>query len=658
MSYMFRLRSLSLAIIAAGSIAVAITLAPPAFAATCGEIETTIIDCASAQDTTGSPIVALLVVAIQILTGLIGIVAIGALIYAGILYSSASGNASQVAKAKEIITNTVIGLILFAGMALLLNYLIPGGLFTGNARFGAGGNGESSKFNQDTIAGSGSGSGSSNTTTGQTAVTVASWNSLFSNKTSIASGAKSIGGKAQVIGFQEVHWTDSKHRDALLKDFICSSCKFDGYMDPATRNNSGSKPSSLPIAWERSRFTRIGAGYKNVYLENDYAGGGAGSAKWITWVKLKDIKTGDQFYVLNTHTVASVESKGKPSGDNTRLRGYVRHMDTLSSLIKSFKKDNVPIVVLGDFNVNYRYDIKEKYRDFPYVRLGQIGLKSTWNQLNLAGISSSASTHGGGSRLIDYVWTWGPNVSVKSASIGSRYGSDHHAVYSSLTMGVSKTSSSTVAGSASTLSSLSKVENFRDLALLNSNLIRPGVIYRSAKLQSATASDKTKLASGLKNGAIIDLRTPTVRSRSPDPAISGVMNLNFPVDGVASASGYVTAFVNDADGREQFGLALTRIANTPGPVLIHCTAGKDRTGWLSSMLLYIAGANDQQVMTEYLQSNTAGADFKVDKSWLSAALSAARKKNDGSIMTYITSSSTGLGVSAATVAKIKEKISN
>ena len=108
-------------------------LAPSALAASCGNVETSIIDCSSANDTTGSSVVALLVTAIQVLTGAVGIVAIGAFIYAGILYAAASGNSSQVAKAKELIAKTVIGLVLFAGMALLLNYLIPGGLFSGNA---------------------------------------------------------------------------------------------------------------------------------------------------------------------------------------------------------------------------------------------------------------------------------------------------------------------------------------------------------------------------------------------------------------------------------------------------------------------------------------------------------------------------------------------
>lgn len=137
-----RFVTLSLLLFATALVGAAV-LNKPAFAADCSGVETSVVDCSGAKDTTGSGVVAVLVLAIQILTGLVGVVAIGALVYAGVLYTSASSNAAQVTKAKELIRNTIIGLILFAVMALGLNYLIPGGLFSGNTKFGAGGNGKS-----------------------------------------------------------------------------------------------------------------------------------------------------------------------------------------------------------------------------------------------------------------------------------------------------------------------------------------------------------------------------------------------------------------------------------------------------------------------------------------------------------------------------------
>ncbi len=67
--------------------------------------------------------------ALAILTGGVVIAAIAAFVWAGIMYSSAGGSADMVKKAKDIITQTVIGLVLFAALALLLTWLIPGGVF-------------------------------------------------------------------------------------------------------------------------------------------------------------------------------------------------------------------------------------------------------------------------------------------------------------------------------------------------------------------------------------------------------------------------------------------------------------------------------------------------------------------------------------------------
>lgn len=64
-----------------------------------------------------------------IMTAGVGVAAIAAFVYAGIMYSSADGRAEQVKKAKDIMLQTVIGLVAFAIMALALQYLIPGGVF-------------------------------------------------------------------------------------------------------------------------------------------------------------------------------------------------------------------------------------------------------------------------------------------------------------------------------------------------------------------------------------------------------------------------------------------------------------------------------------------------------------------------------------------------
>ena len=56
------------------------------------------------------------------------IAAIGSVVVAGVLYTSAGSNSSQVQKAKTMITNTIIGVLAYAVMWAILEWLIPGGV--------------------------------------------------------------------------------------------------------------------------------------------------------------------------------------------------------------------------------------------------------------------------------------------------------------------------------------------------------------------------------------------------------------------------------------------------------------------------------------------------------------------------------------------------
>jgi hypothetical protein len=66
---------------------------------------------------------------IDIFTTIIGVAAVGGIVFGAVKYSSAGGNADQVKKAKETIINVVIGLLAYALLYSFLNYLIPGGIF-------------------------------------------------------------------------------------------------------------------------------------------------------------------------------------------------------------------------------------------------------------------------------------------------------------------------------------------------------------------------------------------------------------------------------------------------------------------------------------------------------------------------------------------------
>jgi hypothetical protein len=102
-------------------------------ASKCGGTDTAIISCSAdntGNDLTNNGVWALLLMGINILTAGIGIAAVGGVIYGSILYTTAGDNDGQIKQAKEVIRNVVIGLIMYVAMYALLQFIIPGGIFS------------------------------------------------------------------------------------------------------------------------------------------------------------------------------------------------------------------------------------------------------------------------------------------------------------------------------------------------------------------------------------------------------------------------------------------------------------------------------------------------------------------------------------------------
>lgn len=257
--------------------------------------------------------------------------------------------------------------------------------------------------------------------------TTASWNSNADNKLIIGDQVKTIMGKTQILGLQEVHHTDQ--RASVTSKAICSSCAYAGYL--ASYTSGAASASSYPIIWNKASFTQIGSGSSRQMCDAAKTTTYSYAARYATWVKLQSKVNGKQFYVVNTHLMGVGESAGKPGSDSVLISRYKTHMTNLTALINELKAANVPIYVVGRFNVNYRYDHTVKTSYFPYASLGAIGVRSGWDAMSLSGISSSVGTEGTGSRLIDYVFA-SQRSDVMSNSIAvssSQYGAGHSVAF-------------------------------------------------------------------------------------------------------------------------------------------------------------------------------------------------------------------------------------
>lgn len=92
-----------------------------------------------------------------------------------------------------------------------------------------------------------------------------------------------------------------------------------------------------PIIWNKTRFELVEDGVMPNLKYFD------GSKLRVPWVKLKDINTQQEFYVLNTH------DPSKPENAIYRFQNADQHVE----YIKSLASEGLPIVFTGDFNSGY-----------------------------------------------------------------------------------------------------------------------------------------------------------------------------------------------------------------------------------------------------------------------------------------------------------------
>jgi hypothetical protein cdiviTM7_00602 len=94
----------------------------------CAGVDTSTIECGGKSGK--EAIFDIVKQAVKILTMGVGVTAVGAVVYGGILFSSSGDKPENIKKAREIWINVVIGLLLYAFFVTLTQFLIPGGVFS------------------------------------------------------------------------------------------------------------------------------------------------------------------------------------------------------------------------------------------------------------------------------------------------------------------------------------------------------------------------------------------------------------------------------------------------------------------------------------------------------------------------------------------------
>ncbi|KAF4953369.1 hypothetical protein FSARC_12420 [Fusarium sarcochroum] len=184
---------------------------------------------------------------------------------------------------------------------------------------------------------------------------------------------------------------------------------------------------------------------------------------------------------------------------------------------------------------------------------------------------------------------------------------------------------------------ISGLANFRDLggrplpiSSRPDHTIKSGIVFRSAEPSRLTKEGESALQN-LKISHVYDLRsrteieryasgirewpgaervfTPVFLDEDYGPEAIALRFQNYTAEG---SEGFVEAYRGIWEtGTNSINTILSHLAKPdPTPLLIHCTAGKDRTGVICAFILSICGVDDQTIAREYSLTEVGLGDFR------------------------------------------------
>ena len=185
---------------------------------------------------------------------------------------------------------------------------------------------------------------------------------------------------------------------------------------------------------------------------------------------------------------------------------------------------------------------------------------------------------------------------------------------------------------------MESIHNFRDFGgywTQDGSVIKKGLLFRSGSLAAISIDNKQQL-SALGVRTICDLRSPREQRDKPDsiPDNWDGRYLHIPINGgMQPESGHISQLysllfgearkINFTDVAMQayrnyvtdFRAEYAEIISITSarenlPILIHCTAGKDRTGFACSLIQMLLGMPFELIIQDYLRTNDHLNEFK------------------------------------------------
>lgn len=170
-----------------------------------------------------------------------------------------------------------------------------------------------------------------------------------------------------------------------------------------------------------------------------------------------------------------------------------------------------------------------------------------------------------------------------------------------------------------------KITNFRDIGgyeTTDGMKVKEGCFFRSSAIRAFDEEDKEAIPRfHLKT--ILDLRSPMEAEKFPDDVPDGCKYIHcsaIPMDNEQGGNFDITSLMNPEFlsklpeyietiyknlpfNNEAYKIMFELIKNGETPLVFHCSAGKDRTGFGAYLILKTLGVPDDMIMYDYMLSN-------------------------------------------------------
>ena len=188
------------------------------------------------------------------------------------------------------------------------------------------------------------------------------------------------------------------------------------------------RPVEVPeitIMWRTETCTLIDSGV--VVLSESDGPGTYRPVRGISWVRLRHEPSGVAFTVADTHLDAFAAFGGVLKGTDRPTVRFREQMAGIRPVLRDLAPHG-PLFLTGDFNVNFRADLRLRNPGLPYATFRSLGLHSNWDRLGLPDHGGTVGSHGS---IFDGIFLRQKvpgQVTMRWQKILSGYYSDHRPV--------------------------------------------------------------------------------------------------------------------------------------------------------------------------------------------------------------------------------------